>query len=145
MDYARTVLKLPVPRVFAWNARSNTTVNSVGAEYILMEKAEGGELHHRWDAFRSRPAASIMDEVLRFENTFATRKFSQIGSLYYKEDVEEALQARPLYAADSGTPDDAEDKYRIGPLVDWDVWRGARSSLNVNRGPCQSISQISMH
>lgn len=139
MDYARTILGLPVPRVLAWNARADATTNSVGAEYILMEKAEGVELHHRWDTFHGRQVAPMIEQALRFENVFATRKFSQIGSLYYKEDVEEALQARPLYAADGGneTPNGAEDKFRMGPLVDWDVWRGTRSCLNVSRGPCK--------
>lgn len=138
MDYARTVLNLPVPRVLAWNARSDKTVNTVGAEYIIMEKAEGEELSCRWDRLTGRQALPVMDEILEVERIFTTRKFSQIGSLYYKEDVEPALQARPLYAAEVGEiSNDAEDRFRTGPLVDWDVWRGTRWSLHVDRGPCK--------
>jgi hypothetical protein len=37
MDYARTVLGLPVPKVFGWSASADGT--DVGAEYILIEGA----------------------------------------------------------------------------------------------------------
>ena len=53
--------------------------------------------------------------------------------LYYKEDVEPALQARPLYAEDA-EDDDASVRFRIGPYVDWDVWRGTRANLDADRG-----------
>ena len=36
IDYERTLLGLPVPKVFGWSASAERT--DVGAEYILMEK-----------------------------------------------------------------------------------------------------------
>jgi hypothetical protein len=39
-----------------------------------------------------------MSQVGAMERGFVSRTFSQIGSLYYKDDVELALQERPLYA-----------------------------------------------
>ena len=119
MDYARTVLKLPVPKVFAWSAFADRT--DVGAEYILMEKVEGIELHHRYKNLRSE-GLEIINQLTAMERAFVSRPFSQIGSLYYKEDVEPALQERPLYA--EGVEDDASARFRIGPYVDWDIWRG---------------------
>lgn len=136
MDFARTILDLPVPRVLAWNARADPATNPVGAEYILMEKAKGDVLHTRWDDVKGEAARGVIEQTMAIEQRFAFGAFSQIGSLYYKEDVDEALQTRPLYAGGNDGPD--QDKYRIGPLVDWDVWRGSRAALNVNRGPCES-------
>ncbi|KAJ5390780.1 uncharacterized protein N7496_001848 [Penicillium cataractarum] len=43
MDFLRTVLKLPVPEVFAY---STTSDNPVGSEYILMERVEGAVFPH---------------------------------------------------------------------------------------------------
>ena len=72
------------------------------------------------------------------ERAFVSRRFSQIGSLYYKEDVEPALQARPLYA-EYAEDDDASVRFRIGPYVDWEVWRGTRTNLEADWGPCMCV------
>ena len=45
MNFLRTVLSLPVPKVLAYAASSD---NPVGAEYIIMEKVEGESLASRW-------------------------------------------------------------------------------------------------
>ena len=115
MDYARNVLGLPVPKVFGWSAWADRT--DVGAE--------GFEL---------------ITQVNAMERAFVCRRFSQIGSLYYKEDVEPELQGRPLYA--DGAEDDDDDasvRFRIGPYVDWEVWRGTRANLEADRGPCMCV------
>jgi hypothetical protein len=136
MDYARNVLRLPVPKVLDWSAWAEGT--DVGVEYILMEKVEGVELHHRYKNLRSE-GFELTNQVNAMERAFASRRFSQIGGLYYKEDVEPALQARPLYAED-GYDDDASTRFRIGPYVDWDVWRGKRACVEADRGPCKFVS-----
>lgn len=45
MDFLRAVLKIPVPEVMAY---STSPDNSVGAEYIPMERVEGESLSSRW-------------------------------------------------------------------------------------------------
>jgi hypothetical protein len=116
MDYARTVLGLPVPKVFGWSASADRT--DAGSEYILMEKVEGVELHQRYKNLRSE-GIELINQVTAMERALVCHRFSQIGSLYYKEDVEPALQERPLYA--DGAEDDASARFRIGPYVDWDI------------------------
>jgi hypothetical protein len=135
MDYARTVLRLPVPKVLSWSARAEGT--DVGAEYILMEKVEGVELHQRYKNLRSE-GFELMSQVGAMEQGFVSRRFSHIGSLYYKEDVEPALQERPLYA-DGQEDDIGAARFRIGPYVDWDIWRGTRADVQADRGPCKII------
>ncbi|TEY71702.1 hypothetical protein BOTCAL_0088g00200 [Botryotinia calthae] len=44
MDFARTILDIPVPKVYAWNTDSN---NPVGTDYIIMEEAPGISLAYR--------------------------------------------------------------------------------------------------
>lgn len=134
MDYARTVLGLPVPKVLDWSAQADRT--DVGVECILMKKMQGDELHRRYKNLRSE-GVKLLDQVIGMERAFVGRRFSQIGSLYYKEDVEPGLQARPLYA--DGVDDDAFDRFRIGPCVDWDLWRGRRADIDLDRGPCEIV------
>ena len=144
MDYARTVLKLPVPKVLGWSSTSTDSDDDVGAEYILMEKIEGVQVHQRYKHLRSE-GFELITQVTAMERAFVSRRFSQIGSLYYKEDVEPALQARPLYAegAEEVDDDDASMRFRIGPYVDWEVWRGTRANLEADRGPCMFNFSIS--
>jgi hypothetical protein len=137
MDYARNILGLPVPKVLDWSARAEET--DVGVEYILMEKVEGVELHQRYKNLRSE-ALDLISQVCAMERSFVSRRFSQIGSLYYKEDVEPALQARPLYAEGGYDDDsDASARFRIGPYVEWDIWRGTRAYVEADRGPCKFV------
>lgn len=132
MDYARNVLGLAVPRVLSWSADADAS--EVGTEYILMEHVQGVELYKRMDKFK-REATHFVDQLIDVECKFARHRFSQIGSLYYKEDVPPELQQRPLYA--EGVEGGGSDRFRIGPLVDWDIWRGERSRLDADHGPCQ--------
>ncbi|QRV83181.1 phosphotransferase enzyme family protein [Ceratobasidium sp. AG-Ba] len=137
MDFARTVLKLPVPEVLAWSARAEST--PVGAEFIIMRRCKGVELRKIWDDVSGESASDVIDQVLQAERKFAEYRFSQIGSIYYKEDVEPCLRERRLYA--EGFPDDeGSERFRIGPSTEWALWRGERARLEVDRGPCKFIA-----
>jgi len=102
-----------------------------------MEKIEGVELRRRYKNLRSE-GVELLNQVNGMERAFVSRRFSQIGSLYYKEDVEPKLQARRLYA-DGEDDDDASERFRIGPCVDWDMWRGKRAAVELDRGPCKIV------
>ncbi|KAG6379580.1 kinase-like domain-containing protein [Boletus reticuloceps] len=130
MDYARTVLGLPVPRILSWSAIADTS--GVGTEYILMEYLPGVELRKRLNK-GSFDVARFVDRLVDVECKFTRFRFSQIGSLYYKEDVSSELQQRPLYA--EGVKGGGSDRFRIGPCVDFDMWRGERCHLSIDRGP----------
>ncbi|KAF9553578.1 hypothetical protein CPC08DRAFT_822212 [Agrocybe pediades] len=56
------------------------------------------------------------------------------GSIYFKEDVDPVLQARPLYA-DGYPEDEFSERFRIGPLVDYRLYDDGRADLAVDRGP----------
>jgi hypothetical protein len=92
--------------------------------------------HYRGSSGLHLQHSSFVDDI---EANFESIRFSQIGSLYFKEDVSEDLRARPLL---SGTADPTiqhlAEKYRIGPLADYQWWRGERARMTLDRGPCQS-------
>ncbi|KAF8599708.1 hypothetical protein BDV93DRAFT_525810 [Ceratobasidium sp. AG-I] len=136
MDFARTVLGLPVPTVLAWSARAHSTL--VGAEFIIMRQNPGiVELRKRWDDMPAEDVSSVIDQVLHAERQFVRCRFSQIGSIYYVEDVEPELRERGLYA--DGYLGDGADRFRIGPSTEWALWRGARAELKVDRGPWPNV------
>ncbi|KAH7334286.1 hypothetical protein B0J17DRAFT_102003 [Rhizoctonia solani] len=90
MDYARNVLKIPVPEVLAYSSHAHST--PVSTEFILMRPSPGTELRKRWDLMKEADAERVIDQVLHAESQFAKHHFSQIGSIYYLEDVEPALR-----------------------------------------------------
>ncbi|KDQ14840.1 hypothetical protein BOTBODRAFT_158856 [Botryobasidium botryosum FD-172 SS1] len=131
MDYLRTVLHLPVPRVLSWSASNDR----VGSAYIIMEKVEGSTLKMRMQSLP--PAHEFRDlviSVLEMETSCLHAVFSQYGSLYYKEDVSPELQRVPLYADFSQIKDGA-DRFRIGPSTNRAFWCGERESMDLDRGP----------
>jgi hypothetical protein len=134
-DFVRTRLGAPVPKVLAWDATSH---NSVGCEYIIMERRPGDDLFRRID--QSAQSSDIVFALASFQADLSSLKFSQIGSLYYKEDVDENLQARPLYAPGTAE-DECSHRFRIGPSVDRRFYRGERARLRIDRGPCMFIDQ----
>ncbi|KAG8718439.1 Phosphotransferase enzyme, partial [Ceratobasidium sp. 423] len=136
MDYARTILKIPVPEVLAYSARAHST--PVGTEFILMRPSPGTELRKRWDSMCEADAKGVIDRVLHAESQFTRYHFSQIGSIYYIEDVEPALRKFPLYRDGTGSEPGA-DRFRIGPSTEWALWRGARAELGVYRGPWPDV------
>ncbi|TCD65561.1 Phosphotransferase enzyme [Steccherinum ochraceum] len=139
MDYARTILGMPVPKVWAWSADA-ADPRGVGAEFVIMDKVSGDALSERWAELPRPQWLRVIREVIELNRRFSERKFSQIGSIFYKEDVSEELQQRSLYAAgvDAGA-DGASERFRIGPMMDWNLWRGKRKLMkDVDRGPWQN-------
>jgi len=132
MDYARTILHLPVPQVLAWSAKSD----EIGSEYIVMERSAGVELQQKWDNMTGPTVRKAIEEVIEAENRFSKNTLSQIGGIYYKNDVPPYLRERPFYP-DGLKRDEGSDIFRIGPLPDWDTWRGERELLDIDRGPCE--------
>jgi hypothetical protein len=138
LQFAKEVLKLPVPRVITWSGAKRGQVNPVGADFIIMEEVPGVCLGERWSTFeRPEDVTPIMTGILDMEKKFESLRFSRIGSLYFKEDVSADLQAVPLLsgAIDATTRQLAEG-YRVGPLTNCQWWRGNRAHMTLDRGPC---------
>ncbi|KIM48624.1 hypothetical protein M413DRAFT_437823 [Hebeloma cylindrosporum] len=137
LQFAKEVLKLPVPRVITWSGAKRGQVNPVGADFIIMEEVPGVSLGERWSTFGHREEViPILNGILDMEAKFESLRFSLIGSIYFKEDVSADLQTIPLLsgAIDTTTRQLAE-KYRVGPIADYQWWRGDRAHMTLDRGP----------
>ncbi|KAF8588661.1 hypothetical protein K439DRAFT_1613343 [Ramaria rubella] len=145
LEFLRTELGIPVPRVLAWNSRANS--DPVGAEYIIMECVPGVSLHSPWSQLAGGTEVfPLLHGLFAIESKLAECSFSQIGSLYFKEDVSVELQQRPLFLHQGSDKDHSRtaEKYRIGPLVDRQWWRGERGSMALDRGPWPDIGSYLM-
>ncbi|KAG6819122.1 hypothetical protein H0H93_015163 [Arthromyces matolae] len=135
MEFAREVLGIPVPNVLDW---SSDPGNPVGHPYLLMDNISGIGLGER-GLLDSAAGKALFDDCMSIEKSFEKVRFSQLGSLYFTQDVSAELQARPLFADDmdlsTETLRKAASKYRIGPLVDRQWYRGERAAMTVDRGP----------
>ncbi|KAL8827064.1 MAG: hypothetical protein Q9170_007160 [Blastenia crenularia] len=115
MDYARNVLGLPIPKIYAWSSESLST--SVGAEYIIMEKAPGKELEQFWPELPADHKIQILTQLVQFQKRLTAPKFPGIGSLYYAE----SLNANdPCITLEERQPKNASSsrKFVIGPTND---------------------------
>ena len=74
MEFARTVLNIPVPKVLAWSA---TDQNPVNAEYIVMEEAKGSQLHDVWQNLPLRAKCDFIDEIVDVERKWLSISFSK--------------------------------------------------------------------
>ncbi|PBK85292.1 hypothetical protein ARMGADRAFT_560897 [Armillaria gallica] len=63
------------------------------------------------------------------------RPFSQVGSLFFREDVIPELQSRLLHLRESDNKESFADKYRIGPIVDDQYWVGREEPVAGDRCP----------
>jgi hypothetical protein len=87
---------------------------------------------------------SIASQVGDIVTHLAKYRFSQIGSIYYTDDVDQELASRTLFAHDgSGSTEqlwdfdvDVASRFRIGPIVDRQFWAGERALMDIDRGPC---------
>ena len=74
MEFARTILNIPVPKVLAWSA---TNQNPVDAEYIIMEEAKGTQLHEVWERFELRNKLDVIQDIVDIERKLLSVSFSK--------------------------------------------------------------------
>ncbi|KAG6822066.1 hypothetical protein H0H87_003620, partial [Tephrocybe sp. NHM501043] len=104
-----------------------------------MENIPGIDVNQRGFIEIGAHAQPLFDDCMTIEKAFETVRFSQLGSLYFTEDVSADLQKQPLFADNMHLSTEAlrtaASRYRIGPLVDRQWYRGGRAAMTVDRGP----------
>lgn len=124
----RNVLATPAPKVLAWNSRVESS--AVGAEYIIMEKAEGIPLRHAWNSLALSEKLKVLVQIFDLMKVWLARPFPGYGSLYYAADV-----------PGTSLPVDApalDRQFAIGPATGRDWYDSGRQNLKCDRGPCTS-------
>ena len=135
MDFARTVLNIPVPRVHTWSSEPT----EVGADFIICEKPPGRDLRQVWSQTTGKtrnPLLHVSRQINSIDQKFLDNPLSSYGSIFYKKDIK-SLPHEPLWP--DGRQDEASKKFVIGPMTSWNFWRGERPTLEIDRGPCMCL------
>lgn len=74
MEFGRTILNLPVPKVLAWSA---TSQNPVESEFIIMEEAKGSQLHTIWPELEIRAKRDIILQIVDIEKKMLSVSFDK--------------------------------------------------------------------
>ncbi|OOQ88632.1 hypothetical protein PEBR_12954 [Penicillium brasilianum] len=92
---------------FSW---SSDAANSVGAEYIIMEKVRGVALSETWEAMNTLEHYKIIDQVVQMEKELSNISFPAYGSLFLLDSLPATCRQYPL------PPElDPEGLFCIGP------------------------------
>ncbi|QSS55922.1 phosphotransferase enzyme family protein [Histoplasma capsulatum var. duboisii H88] len=123
---------IPVPRILGWSADPN---NSVGAEYIIMEKASGIPLETRWFNLSKQERHHLVTSLVDIETKIFDIPFGHFGSIYYRNDVPSNLQQDLYVESTNPAMSSADERFCIGPTTDYMFWYGKRAELGIDRGP----------
>jgi len=121
---------MPVPKILAW---SDDTNNPIGCEYILMDHADGVELHKLWFELDSTVQIDCIVSIVKKLADMARLTFPAYGSLY--------LRSSPAMDLESQVP--MNEEFCIGPSCNktyWDCTAGEKRHYDCvapNRGPCK--------
>ncbi|KAH5433184.1 hypothetical protein HBI32_055360 [Parastagonospora nodorum] len=137
MEFARTVLNIPVPRVFAWSANEQ---NPVQAEYIIMEEARGSQLHEVWDELPLRKKVDVIRGIVDIERKLLSVSFDMIGSLYFKDSGIEGCESAVVTTSPQDVAEHIKSKYSIGPITRREFWEKQRSEMQYH-GPWTSSAE----
>lgn len=139
MTFLRNRLGLTqVPRIISWSSQASET--PVGAEYIVMDVADGIELGAVWEILTMHQKIHVVLEWVKFERK-VIHAFSRggYGSLYFRKDLP-TNQSREIFLANSDQPD---DEYVLGPAVSgpgyWEENYGTPDDIKLDRGPCMLL------
>ncbi|UPX16985.1 uncharacterized protein EKO05_0007364 [Ascochyta rabiei] len=133
MDFARTVLEIPVPKVLSWSGEAE---NPVESEYILMEEATGNQLGEIWDEMELHDKLKVVDDIVAFERKFSSISFTRYGNLYFADDAFPGCEKAEVVGSLSQLLKDmAETRFVIGPVVDRGFWHRERAAMDLDRGP----------
>ncbi|KAL9103637.1 MAG: hypothetical protein Q9163_001332 [Psora crenata] len=132
MDFLRTQLNIPVPKVFGWASRVDQE-NPVGAEYMIIEKAQGESLSSLWPSLSKGELAAVIREIADLETRLFAFQFPKHGSLYYKKDLEEKFRKDNLNMPKDGIL--LADRFCVGPVATRLFWMEERGQMDLDRGP----------
>jgi hypothetical protein len=81
MEFARSRLRLPVPRVLSWSSQRGST--AVGAYFIIMEKAPGVEVSKVWPQISEEQRLVLLAKVARVEKASLEHPLPSYGSIFF--------------------------------------------------------------
>ncbi|KAF7506025.1 hypothetical protein GJ744_012272 [Endocarpon pusillum] len=127
---------IPVPKVYDWSA---TADNSVGSEYIIMEKVQGTDLHKTWYSMTVGERLQIVERIVRLERVLFDISLPAYGSIYFKDSLSPGTPTVdiPSHANSDGSP-----RFCIGPSTELLWWYSHRDKLGANSGPWFDSAEV---
>jgi aminoglycoside phosphotransferase (APT) family kinase protein len=119
---------LPIPKVYGY---SPVPGNAAETEYIFMEFIKGTSLSDIWFDLEEEDIISVLYQLAKLESKMMSIPFPAGGSVYYTKDLEVAGRLGILLE---------DERFCVGPDTRLPLWYGRRSQLDVDRGPCRSLS-----
>ncbi|KAM5471153.1 hypothetical protein MauCBS54593_003492 [Microsporum audouinii] len=139
MEFMRTVLQTPTPRVYAWSSKVDDSRNTVGTEFIIMEKIAGIPLGKVWEHLSGSDKMKLLINIFRYQNQWTSVAFSRFGSLYYATDVE-TLPTDCLYIDKEGNKVQ-NPRFVVGPASHNEWFLYGRGALSCDRGPWNTVME----
>ncbi|KAJ5086507.1 phosphotransferase enzyme family protein [Penicillium alfredii] len=136
MDFVRSKLGTPVPKVLAWSSKASE--NSVGAEYVIMEKVSGLQLDKIWPNMDIKERFELVKTISGYQKSWMSTSFSQYGSLYYSSDLPDCDECT-LSKADGSEV--KEHGFSVGPSTGREFLDDGRMALDFDRGPWDTVEQ----
>lgn len=78
MQYVRSQTSIPVPEIYTYDFRLK---NSVGAQFMLMERMPGRHLYQLWDHLTLDHKKIVLSDIARVMAQMSQLKFDRIGCL----------------------------------------------------------------
>lgn len=125
---------VPIPRIHDWSDDATSINNTIGSEYIIMEHANGVQLHKKWHEMPDKLRVICIDAIYRNLKEVVELQFPCFGSLYSKHSPVCPADRHPL-----------DGDFCIGPHCETRYWNfTASQDLNPNRGLCKLLKPNSM-
>ncbi|KAL4985075.1 kinase-like domain-containing protein [Aspergillus falconensis] len=136
MDFAWNELLTPVLKVLAWSSKAQD--NSVGAEYIIMEKVAGVQLSKVWPTMDIKERFELVKTISGYQKSWMSKSFTQYGSLYYSSDMKYS-DGCDLVKGSMSIPE--HHRFAVGPSTGREFLDDGRIALDFDRGPWNSVEQ----
>ncbi|PGG99343.1 hypothetical protein AJ80_09381 [Polytolypa hystricis UAMH7299] len=118
LDFLRTQ-GIPGPRVLEYSTDAET--NSVGAEYIIMEKAEGEPIGESWYTLSEKQRLKVLMGLVKIEEKLFAIDLKASGSIYYAHDLPPEMDRVAISCSPSQQGSDttaaARGEFCVGPVV----------------------------
>ncbi|GMG29028.1 unnamed protein product [Aspergillus oryzae] len=119
------------------NDNATDDCNLVGSEYIIMEHADGVQLHQKWQSLAGDQKIRCIQGIYESLKEMVDLEFPSFGSLYYANGPPDPDNRRPL-----------DGNFCIGPHCGpryWDCNVGEQRYYDIvrsNHGPCMLLEKL---
>ncbi|KAL8671232.1 MAG: hypothetical protein Q9168_004264 [Polycauliona sp. 1 TL-2023] len=90
-DFSNTTV--PIPKILDW---SDDASNAIGSEYIIMEHADGVQLHQKWPTMSGEQQIACIQTIFTNIQQISSIEFPAYGSLYFANSHIESASKVPL-------------------------------------------------